>query len=273
MLHTKAELPDLSNEYPLSDQQISDFHRDGHLYLPGVCSTEEVEAYRTVIKQTAEQNFGETRDLQNRDSYGRAFLQTLNLRLKSEGVKQYVLARRFGGIVARLLGEDAVRIYHDQALFKEPGGARSPLHQDQYYWPLETNQALGMWMPLVDVSLDMGPILFASGSHAEGFAGQYAISDTSQDILEARIEEKQYPIWQQAMRAGDATFHLGWTIHGASANKSDAMREAMIVTYYPDGTRVAELSNDSRINDAQVYLGGKQPDELADSDLNTIVYP
>ncbi len=50
------------------------------------------------------------------------------------------------------------------------------------------------------------------------------------------------------------------------------MREAMIVTYYPDGTRVDELSNPSRENDARVYLGGKKPGELADSELNTVVY-
>ena len=58
----------------------------------------------------------------------------------------------------------------------------------------------------------------------------------------------------------------------ATPNRSSAMREAMIVTYYPDGTRVDELSNPSRENDARVYLGGRKPGELADSELNTVVY-
>lgn len=273
MLHTDVELPDLSDEYPLSDEQVESFRSDGHICLPEVCSQEEVAAYRGIITETAHANFGEIKAMKDRDAYGKAFLQTLNLRLKSKGVKQFVLAKRFAGIAARLLGEEAIRIYHDQALFKEPGGARTSLHQDQYYWPLDTNQALGMWMPLIDVSLDMGPILFASGSYKEGFAGQHAISDSSQDVFEKVIEEKDYPIWQQAMNAGDATFHRGWLIHGASANKSDTIREAMIVTYYPDGTKVAELSNESRVGDAQNYLGGRQTGDLADSDLNTVVYP
>jgi ectoine hydroxylase-related dioxygenase (phytanoyl-CoA dioxygenase family) len=273
MLHTDIELPDLSSEYPLSDQQIADFRRDGHIHLPGVCSPEEVAAYRAVITETAHDNFNESRPIEDRDAYGKAFLQTLNLRRKSAGVRQYVLARRFASIASRLLGEERIRIYHEQALFKEPGGAHSPLHQDQYYWPLDTEFALGMWMPLVDVSLDMGPILFASGSQVEGFVGQLAISDESEDILGDLVEEKGYPIWQQAMTAGDATFHLGWTIHGASANDSDRMREAMIVTYYPDGTRVDELSNESRVGDAREFLGGRTTGELADSELNTVVYP
>lgn len=75
------------------------------------------------------------------------------------------------------------------------------------------------------------------------------------------------------MAAGDATFHNGWLIHGATANQTARMREAMIVTYYPDGTRCDELTNPSRVNDAKVFLGGRQPGELADSELNTVVYP
>jgi ectoine hydroxylase-related dioxygenase (phytanoyl-CoA dioxygenase family) len=273
MIEAELELPDLSDDYPLTDAQIAAFHRDGHIYLPQLCSASEVAAYRQVIHESAMGSFKETRPLDERDAYGKAFLQTLNLRLKSAGVRKFVLAKRFASVAARLTGAEAVRIYHEQALFKEPGGALSPWHQDQYYWPLATDQAMGMWMPLVDVTPEMGSILYASGSHREGFVGQYAISDESQQVLEDLVAERGYPIWQQGMKAGDATFHLGWTIHGASANKSDTMREAMIVTYYPDGTRVDALSNPSRVGDAKDFLGGRRPGELADSALNTRVYP
>ena len=265
-------LPDLSDLYPVSEEQIEAFRRDGHVYLPGVCSPEEVAAYREVIRTTAFASFGKVPALEDRDAFGQAFLQTLNIRLKNKGVCRFALARRFGGIVARLLGAEKIRIYHDQALFKEPGGARSPLHQDQYYWPLATEKAVGMWMPLVDVSMDMGPILFASGSHTEGFAGSHEISDASQEVFERVISEKGYPISQRSMRAGDATFHNAWTIHGASANKSKSLREAMIVAYYPDGTRVDVFNNASRVADAEAFLGNRQPGELADSNLNTVVY-
>ena len=49
-----------------------------------------------------------------------------------------------------------------------------------------------------------------------------------------------------------ALFHNAWILHGATPNRSSTMREAMIVTYYPDGTRVDELSNPNRENDARV---------------------
>ena len=273
MSTTATQLPDLDNEYTVSDDQVAQFLRDGHICLRGVCTPEEVSAYRDEIRSAAFANFPDALPMDQRDAYGKAFRQTLNLRFESAGVRRFVLAQRFGQIAARLTQSSAMRIYHEQALFKEPGGAETPYHQDQYYWPLATNRALGMWMPLTDVTLDMGPILFASGSHQEGFAGQYAISDTSQDVLGDLVEKRGYPVWQQELQAGDATFHLGWTIHGASANTSSTMREAMIITWYPDGTRVDELSNPNREGDARDFLGGRAPGELADSPMNTLVYP
>ena len=102
--------------------------------------------------------------------------------------------------------------------------------------------------------------------------GQYAISDSSQDFFQQFIEEKRYLCWQGSMRAGDATFHNGWTMHGATANKTETMREAMIVTYYPDGTMVDELCNPSRFYDAQNFLGGKREGDSADSEMNPVLY-
>ena len=272
MTKTSA-LPELDADYRVNDEQVEQFWHDGHIHLPGVCSPEEVAAYKPVIREAAYDHFPDMPEMAERDAFGQAFLQTLNLRYRSEGVRRFVLAKRFGFIAAQLLRRERVRIYHEQALFKEPGGADTPWHQDQYYWPLATDRALGMWMPLTDVTLDMGPVRFASGSHTEGFVGQHAISDDSRELFNELIEARGYPCWQRAMRAGDATFHLGWTIHGATINRTDRMREAMIVTFYPDGTCVDELSNDSRVGDARNFLGGRSPGELADSDMNTVVYP
>ena len=262
------EYPDLSTEYPLTPEQIEAYRRDGHVSLPGVCSPEEVAVFREAITEAAYANFPDKADLEE----NRPFLQTLNLRFKHEGVKAFVLSRRFGQIVARLNGVNAVRIYHEQALFKEPGSGLSAWHQDQYYWPLATEQATGMWMPLTDVTMDMGPICFATGSHRVGYMGHYSISDEAQDVFGGVIKEKGWQVHQAPMKAGDATFHNAWLIHGATANRSTAMREAMIVTFYPDGTRVDELINPSRVNDAKVFLGGRIPGELADSELNEVVY-
>src|SRR6185312_281663 len=105
------------------------------------------------------------KSLAERDTYHKAFIQVDGLWRRDERVRKFVLARRFGKVAADLMGVDGVRVYMDQALFKEPGGGHTPWHQDQYYWPLDTHNTITMWMPLVDIDVQMGMLTFASGSH------------------------------------------------------------------------------------------------------------
>ena len=74
------------------------------------------------------------------------------------------------------------------------------------------------------------------------------------------------------MNAGDCTFHFGWTIHGAGLNISNKVREAMIVTYYADGSRVGKLDTKDRQGYAELFLGGKKEGEIANHSMNSIVY-
>jgi ectoine hydroxylase-related dioxygenase (phytanoyl-CoA dioxygenase family) len=165
-------------------------------------------------------------------------------------------------------------VYHDQALLKEPGGGITPWHQDQHYWPLATDHMLTMWMPLGDVTPEMGTMHFASGSHREGYLGDMPISDAAEAKFEEYIRGKGYPIVPgAAMAAGDATFHYGWTLHGAPGNSSPRTREVMTIIWYADGTRVGPLDNASRERDRDRWLPGLKPGDLAASELNPLVYP
>jgi len=267
-----AELPDLSHEYPLSADAIQQYQQNGHILLCAVASPAEIATYRSVIKDAALQYNTEKRALQERDTYGKAFLQIMNLWERDEAVKRFVLAQRFAHLAASLMGVERVRIYHDQALFKEAGGGPTPWHQDEYYWPLDTNNMITMWMPLVDVSVEMGPMIFASGSQRKGFLGHFAISDESQAAFERMIQKHSLSLSRpQALKAGDATFHAGWTLHSALANTSDTMREVMTIIYFADGAHVVEPDNPDRANDIQRWLSGLKPGDLAASQKNPLV--
>ncbi len=265
-------LPDLSSDYTLTDEQIESFRQNGHVLLRGVCTPSEVAAYREALTAAAYRYNVETRPMEERDTYGKAFLQVMNLWVKDEGVRRYVLARRFARIAAQLMGVDGVRLYHDQALYKEAGGGHTPWHQDQYYWPLDTDHTVTMWMPLVDVTIEMGALTFASGSHKEGFQGHVAISDESHDRYEQLVIDRGYPVVNAAMAAGDATFHSGWTLHSAPGNASVTDREVMTVIYFADGTKALEPDNPNRANDLEGWLPGVKPGELAASELNPLVH-
>jgi ectoine hydroxylase-related dioxygenase (phytanoyl-CoA dioxygenase family) len=197
----------------------------------------------------------------------------MNLWSKDEGVRRFVLARRFAAIVANLLGVEGVHVYHDQALLTESGGGITPWHQDQHYWPLDTDNTITMWMPLVDVSPAMGTMRFASGSHWDGYLGDMPISDDSEQKFEASIRGRGFSIVAGvAMNAGDATFHYGWTLHGAPANRTDRMREVMTVIWYADGARVTEPDNTNRQRDLERWPPSLRPGDLAASELNPLVF-
>ena len=265
-------LPDLSNEYTLSPEQIAAFERDGHVLLRHVCTPDEIAVYRSVLNRATYALNEETRPMAERDTYGKAFLQTMNLWRNDEAARKYTLARRFAKIAADLMGVDGVRLYHDQSLYKEAGGGHTPWHQDQYYWPLDTTHTVTMWMPLVDVPIDMGALTFASGSHKEGFQGNVAISDESEERYKQLVNEKGYPVTNQVMQAGDATFHAGWTLHSAPGNAGGATREVMTIIYYAEGTLALTPDNPNRQNDLEGWLPGVRPGEPAISELNPLVY-
>jgi ectoine hydroxylase-related dioxygenase (phytanoyl-CoA dioxygenase family) len=271
----QSPLPDLSSEYPLTPEQIASYQRDGHILLRGVCSPEEAAAYRAAILDATMRHNRETRPLEERDTYGKAFLQVMNLWTVDEGVRKYTLARRFAHIAAQLMQADGVRLYHDQALFKEPGGGLTPWHQDQFYWPLATPTTVTMWMPLVDISEVMGSMTFADASHTEGFVPISAqISDDSEQYFDDFVRGKGYRLTGGGeMKAGDATFHSGYTLHRAPGNVTDRTREVMTVIYYPDGTRVQEPANDFQKADLATWLDSKPAGALADGPLNPVLYP
>ncbi|HWB93125.1 MAG TPA: phytanoyl-CoA dioxygenase family protein [Puia sp.] len=260
---------DLSKQYELDQDHITTFQANGHVLLPGVLNAREIAAYRPVINDAAYRYNTERRKMADRDTYGKAFLQIMNLWKRDPGVAQFTLAKRFARIAAGLLGVKNVRLYHDQALYKEAGGGITPWHQDQFYWPVDTPLTVTMWMPLIDIAEDMGMLTFASRSHKDGPVGSLAISDESESTLSSYISGKGYPISRPAqMKAGDASWHYGWTLHSAPGNNSPDTREVMTIIYVADGARVTKPANDFQENDRQTWLSGREPGSHIDSPLN-----
>lgn len=266
-------LPNLNDIRTISQDQLNEFQKNGHTITLEVLSTDESTIYQKIISEAADQFNQEKRSLNDRDTYGKAFLQIMNLWCMNEQVKRFVLAKRFASIAASLLQVENVRLYHDQALFKEPGGGPTPWHQDQNYWPLNTEKTVTMWMPLVDIpNPDMGMLTFASGSHLKGNVFDFVISDESDDAFDQYVRNHRLPIVRpSAMKAGDATWHSGYTIHNAPGNNSSTMREVMTIIYFADGTTISPPKHKYQENDLKQWLGGKAPGSLADSDLNPLL--
>lgn len=274
MTTTGTSLPDLSSPYAVPADIVASYRTNGHCLLRGVASKDEVAAYRPVLNAVVDEYRKGLKPLEDRDTYGKAFVQIGNLWKKSADAMKFTIAKRFAGIAAQLMGVSKVRLYHDQALHKEAGGGITPWHQDQYYWPLREPNTITMWMPLVDITAEMGIMKFASQSHVNGLLENLAISDKSEAAYDKFVTDKGFPVTgATAMAAGDATFHTGWTLHRAPPNSTDRTREIMTIIWYADGMHISNLDTDGQKGDiAYIFPKGK-PGELAVSEITPLVYP
>jgi ectoine hydroxylase-related dioxygenase (phytanoyl-CoA dioxygenase family) len=262
----------LDREYSLSREQLETYRRDGHILLRGVASRDDIETYRPSIERILRESVV-TQDSQGRiEDYSSLFQQVTNIWRLDETARRFVFARRFARIAADLMGVDGVRLYHDQALFKPAGGKTTPWHQDQFYWPLSTHHTITMWMPLVELTQDMGTMIFASGSHQRGPLMELSISDESHRRYEALIKDHAYPLVSHDLAAGDATFHAGWTVHAAHPNNGKTVRKVMTIIYYADGATVIEPDNEFRKADMEVFHPGLRPGDAAASHLNPLLF-
>lgn len=266
------QLPALDEAHDLDPAIVTSFAERGHALVPGLASAEEAEAYRPLIERAALDTAWDKRPLEERDTYGKAFLQSFNLWRVDADIARFTLSARFARVAAQLLGVEGVRLYHDQALCKEPGGGRTPWHQDQYYWPMDTDRTVTMWMPLVDVPDEIGSMTFVDGSHLRGDLAGQAISDASDAEFSRLIAVEQLPTHTNGgVSAGDATFHAGWTVHSAGPNPTGMLRTVMTVIYVADGARVANDLSEAQDFDRKVWLGGAEPGTLIEAELNPLL--
>src|SRR5262245_58249636 len=145
---TADYLEDLSAPYHLPHDANTRLNRDGFVRLTGAVSPKVVSRYEPEITQKVIELNTMHLPMAERDTYSKAFLQVENLWRHSRRVQELVFARRLAQIAAELLGVDGVRLYHDQALYKEAGGGITPWHADQYYWPLASDRTITVWIPL-----------------------------------------------------------------------------------------------------------------------------
>jgi hypothetical protein len=269
-----AIIDELNKPFTVSEKEISFFRKNGFVKISGVLSPEVLAFMDDVISFEVDRLNTQQLALEERDTYGKAFLQIMNIWRTSELGKEIVLSKRMADIARQLLEVDGVRLYHDQALFKEPGGGHTPWHADQYYWPLESDRTVTAWIPLQETPLELGPLEFSAGSAALTEGRDKEISDESQAFLEARLKEKSFPHIVEPFRLGEVSFHTGWTFHRAGPNTTNGqVRKVMTMIYMDKDMRLKAPSNPHQQADWEAWCPGATVGEVVNSELNPIIVP
>lgn len=263
---------DLDSPYPLTPEQIAQFRRDGFIKLKDVLSAETLAHYgREITRLTIDLNT-EQRPMEERSTYDRAFLQVMNLWEQSPLVGRFVMGQRLGRIAAELLEVAGVRLYHDQSLYKEPGGGITPAHADQYYWPLASDRTVTAWIPLQAVPEAMGPLGFYARSQSVEFGRDLGISDESEEKISANMARHGFDFESGAFDLGEVSFHLGWTFHKAGANVSDRPRSVMTVIYMDAAMRLVPALNPVQANDRDQWCPGALEGEVIATRKNPVIW-
>ncbi len=262
----------LDTEYSLSTDQLESYGRNAFVTLKNVLPPDVLGHMAEAITRKVSQLKKDKGPMEDRDTYGRAFIQVANLWTHSDAVRALVFSRRLGRIAAGLMGVSGVRLYHDQALFKEPGGGFTPWHADQYYWPLDSSRCTTAWIPLQDTPLEMGPLEFSAGSHGMIDGRGVQIGDESEREIDRLLNERGYGHVVEPFDLGDVSFHAGWLFHRAGPNTTEHVRKVMTIIYIDENMKLAEPANPHQPIDAEVWCPGVRVGEVIDSPLNPVIY-
>ncbi len=257
---------------PLTREQIDQYQADGFIHLHEILDPGELTAIRERITTQVTDRAHPEKPEEERGTYQQAFLQVTNLWRKDDAIRDFVLQPRLGEIAARLMSCERVRLYHDQALFKEAGGGHTPWHRDQVYWPLDTLKTCTVWIPLVDIPREKGPLSFVPGSQTWPEGRDLVISDDSEVFFEDLVRQREAGEVVRPFDVGDLSFHAGWTLHRAGPNYTWDERAVMTMIYMDGTARILPAPSPTQLVDRDAFLPGCQPGTLAESSLTPVVW-
>ena len=263
----KTLLNELNTPYTVSPTAVAFYRQNGYVKLKHVLSPAVLDYYGGIITNLVIRLNTLIKPMEERTTYERAFLQIMNLWQEDEQAKEFVFSKRLAKIAADLMVVQGVRLYHDQALYKEPSGGITPWHADQFYWPLSSPNTVTVWIPLQETPMEMGPLAFAEGSQGVEIGRDLEISDASEKILADALRQQNFNVHDTPFDLGEVSYHAGWTFHRAGPNVSDRPRGVMTMIYMDKDQMITQPRNKFQVADHAKWLnnvpvGSKPQDEL-----------
>jgi hypothetical protein len=246
---------------------VAQYRRDGFVHVPGLLPAAEMPALAAAVDDAvAKRKRNDTRALQDKSPYEQSFIQCQYLWEDFPDVRPLTFNQTLGAALGALLGAERVRLWHDQALYKEPGGRETDAHQDHPYWPIAESDTITAWIPLTEIDEATGCMGYVPGSHL----GEVEFIDIfSKPGAGAQLIAKQRaaPVFVPC-KPGDVIFHHGRTVHLAKPNRSGRMRRVYTGIFVKDGcTRASNRPHPSVDRDA-IPVGG-----VIDGAATPLVWP
>ena len=132
----------------LTQKQIGSYQKNGFVVIHDFLTPQELEAWRQAmdgaVRQRGKQRMihQEVDEDKEESYYDYVFVQRVNLWQDNPDVRRLILDPRLGKMAADLAGVDGMRIWHDQALIKQPWANPTGWHLDNPYWSYSSRETL-----------------------------------------------------------------------------------------------------------------------------------
>jgi ectoine hydroxylase-related dioxygenase (phytanoyl-CoA dioxygenase family) len=258
----------------LSAKQIDFYRENGFVVIKDLLTPDELGVWREAVDDALgargqQRILGREEKMDEGAYYNNVFIQRVNLWMDNEKLRCLMLDKRLGRLAAQLAGVEGIRIWHDQALIKQPWANPTGWHLDNPYWSFSSRDAITIWVALDDVTLENGCLWFLPGTHKTATWDNSGIGPNMGDLF------RVYPAWKSLkavpapMKAGSCSFHNGLIAHGAGPNMTPGWRRAMTCAYMPDGSTYNGKQNIlSKEQMARLQIG----DALGDDNQTPLLY-
>lgn len=225
----------------LSQAQIERFVADGFLLVEDFFGLDELDEFATHVDAAVRyRTTDDRRALHEKNLYEQTFVQCMRLWEDHPEIVRFTFHPKLCAAAAALLQTDCVRLWHDQALYKEPGGRKTDAHLDYPFWPVDRTDLISVWIPFEDVTAGVGRMSYVKGSHSAGITRFVDIGQLKGGEPVNLLEDPDVaalPLVPVDVPKGGAVFHHACTIHAADANDTDRTRRVFTMAYMDDGCK------------------------------------
>lgn len=235
----------------VSDAQLAEYRRAGHLTVPEVFEAARMEATIADIERWGE-TFLANLAPEQRAWYidggvkARSVLRKLdNPHRHRASVEQLARDQRLVGLVESLIGK-GVSVYFSQIFFKPPeGGGPKRVHQDNFYFgPRDREGLVTAWVALDDATLENGCLYFGEGTHLGPVHPHIAPPGQPYELHVPPEIARAHPMTPAPVPRGGVSFHHGTTFHQSGANLSTRWRRACALHYVRNDNQFVEPALD-----------------------------
>lgn len=256
-------IADLQNEH-LQKKWQQQFEEDGFIFFPEFLNTEEISTVKERLGDYLKFKVPEMPPemVYYEDKSNQSTLKQLQRLFEFDDFfYKMMFDSRFEKLASILL-KDRV-IGKNMQYFNKPPlvGKGTPAHQDGYYFMLQPNEAVTMWMALESVGEENGCVRYVKGSHKKGMRphGRTRILGFSQGITDFGTSEDLENEIFFPTKAGDLLVHHSLTIHRADGNNSPTRnRQAIGFIYYAEKAKEDKAAHEAYAKKLAADLAKKE---------------